>query len=111
MVSSDPRIRSDEHDARLVLFVGSMLDEKLRPMAEHMQKMHDRMAQETTKRELIEQRVAWLEDKDGTTTALERKKPSLWDKFGVAILMGAAATLGGVFGSGVLSTLIHGAKP
>lgn len=109
---SDQRIKSDEHDARIVLLVGSMLDEKLKPLTAELRTINDRMAHGDTRFALIEQRMESLENSDGTSTALERKKPSLWDKFGVAILMGAAATLGGVFGSGVLSSLIqHGGKP
>lgn len=108
---SDPRQKSDEHDARVIVLVGDMLRKELAPVTTELRAINDRMAHGDTRFALIEQRLEAVEDADGTSTALVRKKPSLWDRFGVAILMGSAGAIGTAVGIGLISILHQGGKP
>lgn len=97
-------------NAAFILAMRNELKDALNPINDKLETIESRMAEGNTKFALHDARINNLEDGNGTTTALVRKKPSLWDKFGIAILIGAATAIGSVAGPGILAIFNHGMK-
>lgn len=98
-------------DAAFILVMRDELNAALKPLQKDVGDIKSSLADGKTTFALHDIRLASLEDNKATTTALVRKKPSLWDKFGIAILIGAATAIGSVAGPGIIAVFNHGAKP
>ncbi len=94
-------------DPALILAMREVVDNGLEPVTARLSAIEARLGKGDTALALMEQRLSQIEPSRSERPA--KAKGSLWDRFGIAVLMGAAGTIGGGIGAGALYLLAHSA--